>query len=83
MQRLVHPNDDVNRSQSSNDVIPTAMHGRGPRIAWDLLPRLQALRDAPEPEGARVCSHREDRAHASAGRHPLTLGQEFSAMWRR
>src|SRR5512144_486122 len=47
MQRLVHPNDDVNRSQSSNDAIPTAMHVAAVRaLVLELLPNLQRLRDA-------------------------------------
>src|SRR5690606_37447178 len=43
--RLVHPNDDVNRSQSSNDVFPTAMHVAAvDAITHRLLPSLAALR---------------------------------------
>ncbi|MGH0029868.1 MAG: class II fumarate hydratase [Myxococcota bacterium] len=43
----VHPNDDVNRSQSSNDVIPTAMHvAAAGEIRSALLPALHVLRDA-------------------------------------
>ena len=64
----VHPNDDVNRSQSSNDVFPTAMHVAavdGDRVA--LMPALAALRDALPSEGARVRRHRHDRPHAPDG----------------
>src|SRR5471030_1604885 len=44
--RLVHPNDDVNKSQSSNDVFPTAMHVAAVvALREHLLPRLTALRD--------------------------------------
>src|SRR5204862_5581651 len=43
--RLVHPNDDVNRGQSSNDVFPTAMNtAAAEMVARDLLPSLDALR---------------------------------------
>src|SRR4249920_1703055 len=43
--RLVHPNDDVNRGQSSNDVFPTAMNvAAAETVARDLLPALRRLR---------------------------------------
>jgi fumarate hydratase class II len=43
--RLVHPNDDVNKSQSSNDVFPTAMHlAAVDALTHRLLPALQQLR---------------------------------------
>src|SRR5512138_644675 len=46
-ERLVHPNDDVNKGQSSNDVFPTAMHvAAATAIARGLLPEVAALRDA-------------------------------------
>ena len=45
--RKVHPNDDVNRGQSSNDVFPTAMHvAAAYAIVNHLLPALRTLRDA-------------------------------------
>src|SRR5215472_4404742 len=45
-ERSIHPNDDVNRSQSSNDVFPTAMHiAAAERTSRHLLPALAALRD--------------------------------------
>jgi len=45
MSRLVHPNDDVNRSQSSNDIIPTAMHVAAVEaLVHRLLPALRGLR---------------------------------------
>src|SRR5512133_2668563 len=44
--RLIHPNDDVNRGQSSNDVFPTAMHVAAARaLHEELLPEVAALRD--------------------------------------
>jgi fumarate hydratase class II len=46
MARKIHPNDDVNKSQSSNDVFPTAMHVAALiALREKLLPPLQALRD--------------------------------------
>jgi fumarate hydratase class II len=79
MQRLVHPNDDVNRSQSSNDVIPTAMHVAAVRaLVQDLLPRLQALRDALSQKArAFAAIVKIGRTHLQDAT-PLTLGQEFS-----
>src|SRR5450432_4680845 len=44
--RLVHPNDDVNRGQSSNDVFPTAMNiAAAETVSRDLLPALRTLRE--------------------------------------
>ncbi|MCK8181533.1 lyase family protein, partial [Erwinia amylovora] len=44
MTRLVHPNDDVNKSQSSNDVVPTAMHVAAVvALRKHLIPELQML----------------------------------------
>jgi fumarate hydratase, class II len=79
MQRLVHPNDEVNRSQSSNDVIPTAMHVAAVRtLVQDLLPRLQALRAAlSQKAGAFANIVKIGRTHLQDAT-PLTLGQEFS-----
>jgi fumarate hydratase, class II len=79
MQRLVHPNDDVNRSQSSNDVIPTAMHVAAVRaLVRDLLPRLQALRDALSQKARAFADIvKIGRTHLQDAT-PLTLGQEFS-----
>jgi fumarate hydratase class II len=75
----IHPNDDVNRSQSSNDVFPTAMHiAAATAVVERLLPALRALRDALDTKA------REFDAVVKIGRThlqdavPLTLGQEFS-----
>ncbi len=44
MERKIHPNDDVNKSQSSNDVFPTAMHVAAViALRQDLLPELKSL----------------------------------------
>ncbi|HVK94037.1 MAG TPA: class II fumarate hydratase [Noviherbaspirillum sp.] len=77
--RLVHPNDDVNLGQSSNDIFPTAMHVAAARaVAEDLLPALQALRAALDLK-ARAFSDvvKIGRTHLQDAT-PLTLGQEFS-----
>jgi fumarate hydratase class II len=77
--RLVHPNDDVNRSQSSNDVFPTAMHVAAVEALTDrLLPALGKLRVTL----ARKAAEFDDivkigRTHLQDAT-PLTLGQEFS-----
>ena len=75
----VHPNDHVNRSQSSNDTFPTALHmAVAMALVEDLQPAVRALRDALEAKRAEF----EDvvkigRTHLMDA-VPLTLGQEFS-----
>jgi len=75
----VHPNDDVNMSQSSNDTFPTAMHIAAVQtLTQNLIPSIQALRDALSLKKAEF----EDiikigRTHLMDA-VPLTLGQEFS-----
>src|SRR5213595_451140 len=75
----VHPNDDVNMSQSSNDTFPTAMHiAAVMTIVERLLPSVRALRDALASKSEEYAdivklgrTHLQDAV-------PLTLGQEFS-----
>jgi fumarate hydratase class II len=77
--RLVHPNDDVNRSQSSNDVFPTAMHVAAvDAITHKLLPAIGKLR-ATLAQKARDFDGivKIGRTHLQDAT-PLTLGQEFS-----
>ncbi len=77
--RLVHPNDDVNRSQSSNDVFPTAMHVAAvAAITGQLLPALQKLH-ATLAAKARAFDDivKIGRTHLQDAT-PLTLGQEIS-----
>jgi fumarate hydratase class II len=77
--RLVHPNDDVNRSQSSNDTFPTAMHiAAVEQIRGRLIPAVRHLRDtlARKADAYRDVvkigrTHLQDAV-------PLTLGQEIS-----
>ena len=77
--RLVHPNDDVNRGQSSNDVFPTAMHVACViGIREKLLPALERLRGTlAERSGAFAGIVKIGRTHLQDAT-PLTLGQEFS-----
>jgi fumarate hydratase class II len=77
-KKPVHPNDHVNMSQSSNDTFPTAMHVAGAQAMSQMLPAVQALRDALH-EKARGWSHivKVGRTHLQDAT-PVTLGQEFS-----
>jgi fumarate hydratase, class II len=77
--RLVHPNDEVNRSQSSNDVFPTAMHVAAVEaITRRLLPSLSGLRNTLAAKSAAFDGIvKIGRTHLQDAT-PLTLGQEFS-----
>jgi fumarate hydratase class II len=74
----IHPNDDVNMSQSSNDTFPTAMHvAAAGAIVGGLLPAVERLRDALQAKADELAdvvkigrTHLQDAV-------PLTLGQEF------
>jgi fumarate hydratase class II len=79
MRRRVHPNDDVNLGQSSNDVFPTAMHfAASIGIAHALLPALAGLRAALAAKSAAFADIvKIGRTHLQDAT-PLTLGQEFS-----
>jgi fumarate hydratase class II len=78
-QQPVHPNDDVNMGQSSNDTFPTAMHIAGYTMATGkTIPALRQLRDAIERNARKWAevvkigrTHLEDAT-------PLTVGQEWS-----
>ncbi len=75
----IHPNDDVNLSQSSNDTFPTAMHiAAVEEITHRLLPSIRQLRDALEAKSAEFSGITKiGRTHLMDA-VPLTLGQEFS-----
>jgi len=77
--RKVHPNDDVNKSQSSNDVYPTAMHiAAVDAIRNRLLPSLAQLKDTLAAKSAEFRDIvKIGRTHLQDAT-PLTLGQEFS-----
>ena len=78
-QKILSPNDDVNKSQSSNDTFPTAMHIAAYRMLMETtLPGITELKEALEAKS------REFKDIVKIGRThfmdatPLTLGQEFS-----
>jgi fumarate hydratase class II len=77
--RLLHPNDEVNLGQSSNDIFPTAMHVAAARaVSQALLPALDALRATLDAKaGAFAGIVKIGRTHLQDAT-PLTLGQEFS-----
>ena len=78
-KKVLHPNDDVNKSQSSNDTFPTAMHIAAYKQIVDItIPGMEKLRDTLSKKS------NEYKAIVKIGRThfmdatPLTLGQEFS-----
>jgi len=77
--RAVHPNDDVNFGQSSNDVVPTAMHvAAALALEEEVLPALDTLRDElAAKEEAFEDVVKTGRTHLQDAT-PVTLGQEFS-----
>jgi fumarate hydratase class II len=77
--RLIHPNDDVNCGQSSNDVFPTAMHVAAVgEMKEHLLPAIGRLKSAlADKAGAFRSVVKIGRTHLQDA-VPLTLGQEFS-----
>ncbi|MDE0168161.1 MAG: class II fumarate hydratase [bacterium] len=77
--RTVHPNDHVNFGQSSNDVIPTAIHvAASAAIREDLIPALSALSGSLQDKAdAFVDVVKSGRTHLMDAT-PVTLGQEFS-----
>jgi fumarate hydratase class II len=77
-KKPIHPNDDVNMSQSSNDTFPTAMHiAAGERVKHALIPAIQTVHDAIAAKAREFAdivkigrTHLQDAV-------PLTFGQEF------
>src|SRR5690348_6875004 len=77
-KKPIHPNDHVNMSQSSNDTFPTAMHMAAAQALVDLLPAVQALRDALDAKSKQWQGIvKVGRTHLQDAT-PITLGQEFS-----
>jgi len=77
-KRLVHPNDDVNLGQSSNDVFPTAMHIAAALAVDDVLSALGVLKETlAKKSKAFAAIVKIGRTHLQDAT-PLTLGQEFS-----
>jgi len=79
MARRVHPNDEVNLGQSSNDIFPTAMHVAAvTALTQNLLPSLTGLRASLQQKSAAFADIvKIGRTHLQDAT-PLTLGQEFS-----
>lgn len=75
----IHPNDDVNKGQSSNDVFPSAMHiAIAEELVHQLIPSLKNLRNALAKKQEEFSSIiKVGRTHLMDA-VPLTLGQEFS-----
>ena len=75
----IHPNDDVNKSQSSNDTFPTAMHiAAATEIRSRLLPQLTNLRDTFQKKADAFMNRvKIGRTHLMDAT-PVTVGQEFS-----
>ncbi len=78
-EKVLHPNDDVNKSQSSNDTFPTAMHIAAYKILNDLtLPAIENLRNTLTTKSKEFMNIvKIGRTHFMDAT-PLTLGQEFS-----
>jgi fumarate hydratase class II len=78
-KKVLHPNDDVNKSQSSNDTYPTAMHiAAYHQVTAITIPGMQKLRDTLAKKSADFKSIvKTGRTHFMDAT-PLTLGQEFS-----
>jgi len=78
-ERAVHPNDHVNFGQSSNDVIPTAMHiAVREAVVHDVIPALSHLQDALETRATEFDEIvKTGRTHLQDAT-PITLGQEFT-----
>ena len=78
-KKPVHPNDDVNKAQSSNDTYPTAMHiAAAEQLVHRLLPALTKLRDTLQAKSIEFAGYiKSGRTHLMDAT-PVTLGQEFS-----
>lgn len=78
-KKLVHPNDDVNKSQSSNDTFPTAMHISAYKtVVHKVIPSIQLLKESLKRKSEEMKDVvKIGRTHWMDAT-PLTLGQEFS-----
>ena len=77
-ERLIHPNDDVNKSQSSNDTYPTGMHiAIYKRVVETTIPGIEKLKDTLKAKSEEYMDVvKIGRTHLMDAT-PLTLGQEF------
>ncbi|MCG8475789.1 MAG: class II fumarate hydratase [Cytophagales bacterium] len=79
-EKILHPNDDVNKSQSSNDTFPTAMHiAAFQTIEFRLLPHVKQLRDTLNQKAEAFQEIVKIGRTHTMDATPLTLGMEFSA----
>jgi fumarate hydratase class II len=78
-EKFIHPNDDVNKSQSSNDTFPTAMHIAAYKMLVETtIPGVEKLRDILDKKSREFNDIvKTGRTHLMDAT-PLTLGQEFS-----
>src|SRR5690554_2059428 len=78
-KKKIHPNDDVNKSQSSNDTFPTAMHIAAYKMVMETtIPGVEKLRDTLKEKSEKFMGVvKIGRTHFMDAT-PLTLGQEFS-----
>lgn len=78
-KKILHPNDDVNKSQSSNDTFPTAMHIAAYKMVVEItIPGIEKLRDTLKAKSEAFKDIvKTGRTHLMDAT-PLTLGQEFS-----
>lgn len=78
-EKFLHPNDDVNKSQSSNDTFPTAMHIAAYKLLVEVtIPGIEKLRNTLAEKSKRFMNVvKIGRTHCMDAT-PLTLGQEFS-----
>jgi fumarate hydratase class II len=77
--KVLHPNDDVNKSQSSNDTFPTAMHiATYKQVVEITLPGLTLLRDTLAAKATEFANITKTGRTHFMDATPLTLGQEFS-----
>ena len=83
-KKKIHPNDDVNKSQSSNDTFPTAMHiACYQKIITKLLPAIEVLKNTFKKKSTQFKKIvKIGRTHFMDAT-PLTLGDEFSAYWKQ
>ena len=78
-EKILHPNDDINKSQSSNDTFPTAMHIAAYKILMEItIPGIEKLRDTLQAKSKQYMHVvKIGRTHFMDAT-PLTVGQEFS-----
>jgi len=78
-EKVLHPNDDVNKSQSSNDTFPTAMHIAAYKLLVEsVIPGIEKLRDTLKEKSTKYMKVvKIGRTHCMDAT-PLTVGQEFS-----